>query len=90
MKEINSADFEKEVLTATQKLNEYIMTSLRTMEGLSPETITLTYGLESSNKIIRESQPFLQTGKMQIINGNLVLTKEGKLFADGIAAALFF
>ena len=30
----NIIPFEEEDLTATQKLNEYIMTSLRTMEGL--------------------------------------------------------
>ena len=28
--------------------------------------------------------------KLEIENGNLRLTKEGKLFADGIAADLFF
>jgi oxygen-independent coproporphyrinogen III oxidase len=30
----NTIPFEEEILTATQQLNEYIMTSLRTMEGL--------------------------------------------------------
>jgi hypothetical protein len=33
--------------------------------------------------------PYIQTGKMTSDTNHLVLSKEGKLFADGIAAALF-
>jgi len=35
------------------------------------------------------SKPYIQSGKMAIINNHLILSREGKLFADGIAAALF-
>jgi oxygen-independent coproporphyrinogen-3 oxidase len=75
--------FEKEILTTTQKLNEYIMTSLRTMEGLDLKKV--------NNPVIRvQSQKYIDEGKMIEENGFLKLTREGKLFADGIAAELFF
>ncbi len=82
--------FEEEVLTETQQLNEYIMTSLRTMEGLSLDHIIKLFGEDKSNKILAASRRFENTGKLNIENERIVLTKEGKLFADGIAADLFF
>jgi oxygen-independent coproporphyrinogen-3 oxidase len=81
--------FEIEELTSTQRLNEYIMTSLRTMEGLNLEYVTTHFGEKAANKLQQEAQQFMETGKMQLNNGYLQLTKEGKLFADGIAAELF-
>ncbi|MFI5132906.1 MAG: radical SAM family heme chaperone HemW [Chitinophagales bacterium] len=78
--------FEKEELTATQHLNEYIMISLRTMEGLDlrkPEEAV-------SNELRAASRKYVESGLMKEENNFLILTKEGKLLADGIAAALFF
>lgn len=82
--------FEEEALTETQQLNEYIMTSLRTMEGLNLDHIRKLFGEDKSNKILAASRKFESTGKLKIENARIVLTKEGKLFADGIAADLFF
>jgi oxygen-independent coproporphyrinogen-3 oxidase len=81
--------FEIENLTETQRLNEYIMTSLRTMEGLNVELVTSWFGEKAAAKLKKEAQTFIDTGKMQWNNSYLQLTKEGKLFADGIAAELF-
>ncbi|HUP14424.1 MAG TPA: radical SAM family heme chaperone HemW [Niastella sp.] len=81
--------FEVEHLTPTQRLNEYIMTSLRTMEGLQIEYVISHFGEKAADKLQQEAKQFIASGKMQLHNGFLQLTKEGKLFADGIAAALF-
>jgi putative oxygen-independent coproporphyrinogen III oxidase len=78
---------EKEILTPVQKLNEYIMTSLRTIEGLDLTRIpdaTLIHELEIG------SRKFIQRGLMFKDNKHLRLTQNGKLVADGIAAELFF
>ena len=75
--------FEKEILTDTQKMNEYIMTSLRTVEGLDLRNV-------DSTEFRVQSQKFIDEGKMIEENGFLKLTRKGKLFADGIAAELFF
>ncbi|MGG9961611.1 radical SAM family heme chaperone HemW [Ferruginibacter sp. SUN106] len=81
--------FEEEVLTETQQLNEYIMTALRTMEGISTKYISTKFGEEESRKVIAASRKYESTGKLKIENEKIILTKEGKLFADGIAADLF-
>ncbi len=78
----NNIPLEKEVLTETQQLNEYIMTSLRTMEGTK---LSIT-----GNSLLEKSGKYINSGLMKLENNSLILTKEGKLLADGIAADLFF
>ena len=82
--------FEEEKLTATQRLNEYIMTSLRTIEGLNIERVENEFGNGNADNIIASSRKFLNSNKLLLQNSHLILTDEGKLFADGIAADLFF
>ena len=77
--------FEKEILTPVQRINEYIMTSLRTSEGLHLEKIPAA----SRNLLFAASEKFITAGKMVLKDDTLLLTKKGKLFADGIAADLF-
>lgn len=82
--------FEEETLTEIQKLNEYIMTSLRTIEGLNLGYVKTKFGEEKSNKLKVMSSKYANAGRLKIVDDRLILTKEGKLFADGIAADLFF
>jgi len=81
--------FEKEQLTSTQQLNEYIMTSLRTMEGLSLQTIKEKWNDETVKEILSLSKKFIRQQLMFEKNNYLILTQKGKLFADGITADLF-
>ena len=83
--EKNEILFEKEILTQSQKANEYIMTSLRTIEGLDISKIpeAMSHDLRASSK------KFIESGKLTLKENKLLLTREGKLFADGIAADLF-
>lgn len=80
---------ETELLTPTQQLNEYIMTSLRTTEGLDLIHIDHRFGPESVKQIRTTIQKYQRTGKVTLRQARLQLTREGKLFADGIAADLF-
>lgn len=81
--------FEKEVLTPVQQLNEYIMTSLRTSEGLNLLLLKNRFQLDEQ-EILRKAQRFIHAGEMEKSGEVLVLTRNGKLLADGIAADLFF
>ena len=81
--------FEEELLTVTQQLNEYIMISLRTIEGINLDIVKAKFGQDACNKLQKESKKWEQSGKLISKNENLLLTNEGKLFADGIAADLF-
>lgn len=85
----NEIPFEKETLTDTQKLNEYIMTSLRTVEGLDLVKVSSRQSAVGSQQFLMKSRRFILQGKMIEENNFLKLTREGKLFADGIAAELF-
>jgi oxygen-independent coproporphyrinogen III oxidase len=82
--------FEKEVLTTNQQLNEYIMTSLRTMEGINLKLVENKFGEKAARRLQSESRKHITNNKMlQSETGYLRLTKEGKLLADGIASDLF-
>ena len=78
--------YEKETLSDTQQLNEYIMTSLRTMDGLNLKQVKDVFG----HKLRTGSRKFIERGLMVEESDHLKLTREGKLLADGIAAELFF
>ena len=87
--ENDSTSFEEEILTETDRLNEYVMTSLRTIEGLNLETIKRNFSLKERNRIEKSLIDYVTNGMIIYAGENLVLTNEGKLFADGIAADLF-
>jgi len=82
--------YDKEDLSETQTLNEYIMTSLRTMEGLDISRVRTQWGEEKAETLLRESGKHAKQGRLTLCDHTIILTREGKLFADGIAADLFF
>jgi oxygen-independent coproporphyrinogen III oxidase len=85
----NTIPFEKEELTATQQLNEYIMTALRTMEGIQLSVLKSRYNI-TENEFLAKSAKLITTQHIREENHSLILTTEGKLLADGIAAELFY
>lgn len=85
----NTLPVEKEFLTETQQLNEYIMTSLRTVEGINTGQVEDRFGKEAVSHIYDLSRKFIVAGKIKATGNVLQLTREGKLYADGIASDLF-
>lgn len=85
----DTVPFEVETLTPDQRLNEYIMTSLRTMEGLSLHYVQQLSGEKMSQTLLKNSYRYIEQQLLLEKNGRLILTKQGKLFADGIAGDLF-
>lgn len=81
--------FEEELLSPSQRLNEYIMTSLRTMWGTDLQKIKNDYGTEFMEEIMHIAKEYIDKQWLTNQDGNLVLTKEGKLYADMIAGELF-
>jgi len=83
--------FEEELLTETQQINEFIMISIRTTEGIHLERVEQKFGKEKANNLLKKCSELIQSEKIHVKNNNIItLTKEGKLFADGIASELFF
>ena len=85
----NKLLYEKEVLSETDKLNEYIMTSLRTMWGCDLNYIETYFGISEKTRLEKKSVQFIDDKKMINQKNHLILSDEGFLFADGIAAELF-
>jgi oxygen-independent coproporphyrinogen III oxidase len=81
--------FEIESLTCIQRLNEIIMTSVRTSEGISLESISAQFGEAAGKRILSNAATYVKANKLVIEGASLRLSREGKLLADGIAADLF-
>jgi len=84
-----SYSFEKEEITLDDRHNEYIMTSLRTMWGVDLEYVKTNFGDKYAEKFKNQTKYYILSGKMYQKGGKFVLTDNGMLFADGIAAELF-
>lgn len=85
----NIIPYEKEILTTKQKLEEYIMTAIRTSEGIDLGFVRSQFSKEDAARIEQETKAEIEEGKMLRKSNSLVLTNEGKLFADAISVKLF-
>jgi oxygen-independent coproporphyrinogen-3 oxidase len=81
--------YEEEHLTITEHLNEYIMTSLRTMWGCDLDKIAAMGGSDTIKQILADAAIFIENGELKHDGHKLVLTNKGRLIADRIAGALF-
>ena len=81
--------YEREILSKEDKFNEYVMTSLRTSWGCNVEKIERDYGKSYAHNFLKNIKKYLESGIMLMKDNNFILTDEGMLFADGIAADLF-
>ena len=87
--EKNLVPAETELLTEANRLNEYIMTSLRTMWGLGLNKLN-AIAAASSNQLLIVAQPYFEKEWITQKDNTIYLTQTGKLYADHIAAELFF
>ncbi|MFN8357738.1 MAG: radical SAM family heme chaperone HemW [Spirosomataceae bacterium] len=80
---------EVEYLTITDRVNEYLLTTLRTQWGCSLHEIERLGVLDFIKQRQSELERFVQSDWLVIQHQTLYLTAAGKLFADKIAAELF-
>jgi oxygen-independent coproporphyrinogen-3 oxidase len=86
----NELPIESEILTISDRYNEYIMTGLRTIWGVSLERIEKEFGLQYLNYLKKQSQKFLNDDLLSLENNILKPTPKGKFLTDGIASDLFY
>ena len=86
----NKLPCEAEILSKTDRYNEYIMTGLRTIWGVSLYKIDLEFGKEYLNYLEKQVQKFIENGLVSIENHTLKTTSKGKFLTDGIASDLFY
>ena len=80
---------EKEILTPTMQLNEYLMTSLRTCWGCDLNYVKKQFG-QHCYWLLQQKINQLNKDFYAVKNNHLVLSKNGLLLADAIAGDLFF
>jgi len=88
--ENNELPIENEILTVSDRYNEYIMTGLRTIWGVSLERIEKEFGVDYLDYLQKQSQKFLDDELLSIENNILKPTAKGKFLTDGIASDLFY
>lgn len=81
---------EIEVLSVADRYNEYVMTGLRTIWGVSLDRIEKEFGSKYLNYLTKQVQKFLNDGLVSIENNILKPTPKGKFLTDGIASDLFY
>ena len=85
----NILPIERETLTKTDGYNEYIMTGLRTIWGVSMLKIETDFGEKYVEYLENQSKKYIQQELLYIENRVLKTTKKGKFLTDGISADLF-
>ena len=81
---------EVEKLTLEDRYNEYIMTGLRTIWGVSLVRIEQEFGIDFLNYLEKQSRKFIDDGLLSITDDILKPTLKGKFLTDGIASDLFY
>ena len=80
---------ETEELSKIDRYNEYIMTGLRTMWGVSLTHVQEHFGREYHTYLMEQAMEKIKMGLLELENDNLTIAPKGKFLSDGIAADLF-
>jgi len=92
--ERNMLPITTEKLSENDRFNEFVMTGLRTIWGVSFDKIETEFGKSTLQQLAQNSKSFINNGLLEIKEDSnlgtvLVTTKKGKFLADGIASDLF-
>lgn len=81
--------FEQELLTERDRLNEYLMTHLRTAEGISFREMGEQFGPEAVARIEKEAEPLLLQRLLSSTPEGLKIPAERFLLSDHLIGMLF-
>lgn len=80
---------EVEVLSLNDKYNEFVMTGLRTIWGVSLTAVEKQFGKPFLEYLLQQANQYVNKQMLYIEDNNLKTTKTGKFLSDGIASDLF-
>ncbi len=79
-----------ETLSTNDCFNEYVMTGLRTIWGISLHKITTEYGPEYTSHLLASAKVFINKKLLQVLDTDTIIASpKGKFLIDGIASQLF-
>lgn len=81
--------FEKETLTETERFNEYVLTTLRTIWGIDLNYLKKNFNSDFVSAFLKQVETYLKNETIVLKDNCYVLTNSGKLLADRIASELF-
>ena len=79
----------REMLSKVDMYNEYVMTGLRTMWGVSTTYISKNFGEKFYEHFINGSKKHLKSNNLSKDGDLYTVSKKGRFLTDGIAAQLF-
>ena len=80
--------YEKEDLSMADRLNEYLLTSLRTMWGIDMKEMEKAFGSPVSERMLKGSEKYIRSGHMKATGNKLILSDEGYFISDTIVSDL--
>ncbi|WP_276168120.1 radical SAM family heme chaperone HemW [Zobellia alginiliquefaciens] len=91
LKAIESGELpmETEILSVTDSYNEYVMTGLRTIWGVSLSRIESDFGKKYREYALMQAENHVKDELLRIEGETLLTTKKGRFLADGLASDLF-
>ncbi len=87
---IEELPIEREILTVFDKYNEYMMTGLRTMWGVSLKKVENDFGEIYLKYLLEQIKKPISEGLLLLNDGVITISKKGKFLSDGIASDLFW
>ncbi len=85
----NVLPMEEELLSTTDRYNEYVMTGLRTIWGVSLCKIMDDFGENYHHYILKQAQTYIAENLLFLDGDILLVSKKGRFLSDGIASNLF-
>lgn len=87
--EMGKLPIEYETLSTTDRYNEYVMTGLRTIWGVSLNKVENDFGQNYRQYLEQQAQKYVGKHLLFLDGDTLLATKKGKFLVDGIASDLF-
>ena len=81
--------FESEELTALDHMNEYVMTSLRRVEGIDLSYVERCFGVQHKERIIAAAREWIEVGIVVVEGDMLAIRPERFLVSDAVIEAFF-
>lgn len=85
----SGAVYETEKLSQTELLNEFIMTSLRTAEGIDITETEKRFGRPAAESLAERAEVFVANGKVRKKDGRIFIPPENFLVSDYVISTLF-
>lgn len=81
---------EKEDLSLTERYNDFIVTRLRTMEGLSLSRLEQEFGKDLKAYCLKNARLSMEDGNLEIAGDDLRLTRKGIFISDDVMSDLLW